>query len=131
MTILWFWSPGSMGEQSSAENAASLTPVTVGQEMFRAYCASCHGLDGRGNGPASAALKTQPPDLTRLSQSHGGTFPSDLVTNVIEGERVIVSHGSREMPVWGHAFRNVNSDERMAKLKVQNLTAYIESIQRH
>ena len=35
------------------------------------YCASCHGLDARGNGPAAFVLKTTPPDLTALAKRHG------------------------------------------------------------
>jgi len=33
------------------------------------------------------------------------------------------------MPIWGDAFRAANRDETLAKLKIRNLTAYIESIQ--
>ena len=52
------------------------------------------------------------------------------IARVIEGEQVPIAHGSREMPVWGEAFRSVNRDETLAKLKVHNLTAYIEYLQR-
>jgi cytochrome c553 len=33
--------------------------LTSGSELFRMYCASCHGVDGRGDGPVAEALKTQ------------------------------------------------------------------------
>ena len=45
-----------------------------GKETYTQYCASCHGADARGNGPAAIALKTPPPDLTTLSNRHGGKF---------------------------------------------------------
>src|SRR3982750_4319698 len=51
------------------------TSPASGEEMFSHYCAVCHGADGRGGGPAAAALKTQPSDLTRLSANSGGTYP--------------------------------------------------------
>jgi hypothetical protein len=38
-------------------------------------------------------------------------------------------HGSREMPVWGEAFRATNADANLAKLKAHNLAFYLESIQ--
>jgi hypothetical protein len=91
--------------------------------------ASCHGLGGKGGGPAAPELKTTPPDLTQLSKGNGGKFPSAMVSSVIRGDQVLLAHGSREMPIWGEAFRNVNRDETLAKIKVRNLTLYIESIQ--
>lgn len=107
----------------------AVTPVTAGQAMFRAYCASCHGVDGKGGGPAAPALKNQPPDLTQLSKRNGGRFPSAMVASIIEGNRLLTAHGSREMPIWGEAFRNLNPDQALAKTKVHNLTLYIESTQ--
>ncbi len=117
-------------EQPKAnQRAPAMTPEIVGQEMFRSYCASCHGLDGKGKGPAASALKKQPPDLTLLSKKYGGKFPRSTVSSVIEGTDFITDHGSRDMPIWGDAFRIENHDESMVKMKVRNLTVYIESIQ--
>ena len=107
----------------------AMTPVVVGQEMFRAYCVSCHGIDGKGQGPAALALKKSPPDLTLLSRKNGGTFPMGRVRSVIEGNDFVTEHGSREMPIWGDAFRTVNGDPLMVQLKVDHLVVYIESIQ--
>jgi hypothetical protein len=42
------------------------TSPTSGRQMFSSYCAPCHGVDGRGHGPAATALKTPPADLTGL-----------------------------------------------------------------
>src|SRR5215471_2808584 len=57
-------------------NHVPLTPTSPasGQEMFAAYCAVCHGTNGKGNGPATPALKTPPANLTRLAVSHNGIF---------------------------------------------------------
>ena len=107
----------------------TVTPVTVGQEMFRSYCASCHGLDAKGDGPAASALKNIPTDLTQLSKRYPGRFLLARVESAIEGNRFIPAHGSREMPVWGEAFRSVNRDENMENIKVHNLALYIESVQ--
>lgn len=129
--IIWCVSfPLLAQDKPKADTATpAVTPVTVGQEMFRTYCASCHGLDGKGSGPAVSALKNKPPDLTQLSKRNGGKFPSAMVASVIQGDQFITAHGSREMPIWGEAFRNVNRDQALTKLKVHNLTLYIESMQ--
>src|SRR5689334_1329693 len=56
-----------------------------GPDLFRSYCASCHGVDGKGNGPVSPALKTKPTDLTSISRRNGGIFPADRVSKIIAG----------------------------------------------
>ena len=109
---------------------ASNTSAASGQEMYRAYCASCHGLDGKGGGPASSALKTPPTDLTQLNNRNSGQFPEMKVFNTISGDARVPAHGSKDMPVWGALFLRLNdSDASKAKLRIRNLTKYIESIQ--
>lgn len=105
------------------------TPVTSGPVMFRTYCAVCHGIDGKGNGPAVPALAKQPPDLTQLSKKNGGKFPTFVVSNIILGDEFIAAHGSRDMPMWGDVFRSKNRDESAIKLRIHNLTEYVESLQ--
>jgi mono/diheme cytochrome c family protein len=74
-----------------------------GAQAFRTYCASCHGVTGRGDGPVAAELRRVPPDLTQFSARNGGVFPSVKLTRIIDG-RDVAAHGLREMPVWGDAF---------------------------
>lgn len=101
-----------------------------GEVLYVGYCASCHGRDGKGRGPASPALKIRPPDLTTLSQRHGGKFPRDLVEKVILGEDpVAIAHGSREMPIWGPIFGQIEWDQDLRVVRVRNLSDYLESIQ--
>jgi len=42
------------------------TPAYSGSEMFKEYCAVCHGGLGKGDGPAAAALKKTPANLSEL-----------------------------------------------------------------
>jgi mono/diheme cytochrome c family protein len=100
-----------------------------GHDLFRAYCASCHGADGKGKGPVAPALKVDPPDLTTIARRNLGTFPSSRVRNIIAGDEAIVAHGSREMPVWGPIFHQVERDRDYGNVRLQNLTKYLESIQ--
>ena len=100
-----------------------------GQDLFRAHCAACHGLEGKGGGPVASALKAKVPDLTLLAKSHSGKFPSAQVRNWIAGDEVSQSHGSREMPIWGPVFHQIESDQDFGNVRLQNLTKYLESIQ--
>jgi mono/diheme cytochrome c family protein len=109
------------------ENAPR-TDLKSGSEMFSTYCAVCHGPDGKGNGPAAVALKKQPANLTQLSKKNGGQFPSAKVSFFIEGREVVVAHGSRDMPIWGRIFRDME-DEDLVRLRIFNLTEYVRSLQ--
>ena len=100
-----------------------------GAEIFQNYCASCHGLDGRGNGPAAPALKYRVPDLTQIAKRAGGKFSRDRIAAIIEGTETLSGHGSREMPVWGPVFHQVGVDQDLGAVRTDNLTKYIESIQ--
>jgi mono/diheme cytochrome c family protein len=118
--------------QKGATQQVQLPPAspTSGPQMFRAYCADCHGVDGRGNGPVASVLKIMPPDLTTLSERNQGTFPYDRVFKTISGEVSIVPHGTREMPMWGPVFRQVGKGRRgEAHLRLKTLTNYVASLQ--
>lgn len=97
--------------------------------MFRAYCASCHGMQGNGNGPAVPALKKTPPDLTTLAKRNQGKFPALAVYNQIQGDTMAAAHGNKDMPVWGDVFRSMARSDAESKMRLNNLTKYIESIQ--
>lgn len=106
------------------------TNVTDAKEMFRTYCATCHGTLGKGDGPAAVALKKAPADLTKISARSGGKFPTVRVSRFIEGVDEIAAHGSRDMPVWGSLFRSLHAgDQAGAQMRVRILTDYLRSIQ--
>jgi mono/diheme cytochrome c family protein len=107
------------------------TRATDGDEMYRAYCASCHGMDGKGTGPAAAALSEAMPDLTKMAQSNGGPFPSQSVMLTLGRVRGTGAHGSEEMPVWGDVFRESSGgkDEMLVQLRIYNLMRYLEGMQ--
>jgi len=71
------------------QTSPQYTDPTSGLEMYRTYCAVCHGVAGKGNGPAAPALRQAPPDLTLLSKKRGGEFPSFRVSNIIQGDAEI------------------------------------------
>jgi mono/diheme cytochrome c family protein len=106
------------------------TSPTSGAEMYKAYCAVCHGQDGKGNGPAAQALTTPPTDLTQLAKANGGKFPEMKVVATIRGESNLPAHGTREMPVWGQLFWGMShGHEGEVQQRTANLTKYIEGMQ--
>ena len=76
--------------------------LDAGKTEYQVHCAVCHGIDGKGNGPASDELKTHPADLTMLAKNNNGVFPYKAITEVIDGRKALKAHGTREMPIWGY-----------------------------
>jgi mono/diheme cytochrome c family protein len=105
--------------------------MASGKALFMNHCASCHGSDARGAGPAAIALKVQPPDLTALAKANQGKFPYEKVRKAIAGENVPAAHGSHEMPTWGAMFLAMNGvNQKDAEQRITDLTDYIKSLQK-
>ena len=102
-----------------------------GGELFRTYCASCHGTTARGDGPLAGAMSRKPANLTEIAKRNGGVFPSEMVFRTIDGKRPIRGHGGADMPVWGDAFARSRDggDPTTVKRMIDSLVGYLESIQ--
>ena len=106
------------------------TEATSGKNMFKSYCAPCHGVDGQGHGPVASSLTTPPFDLTMLSRKNSGQFPEKHVIEVLRFGADVPSHGSTTMPVWGPVLGSMNSTNPTEKqLRINNLVEYLKSIQ--
>jgi mono/diheme cytochrome c family protein len=128
------WSAVGAGSQTDPKPTVKREAVqriesVDGKQLFQDYCAVCHGADARGNGPAAVALKTPPPDLTTIAKRHGKFSAKDVEEQITGTGRMAGAHGTREMPMWGPAFRAAHSNPDVAKLAVANLVKYLESIQ--
>jgi mono/diheme cytochrome c family protein len=100
-----------------------------GRQMFVSYCASCHGVDGKGSGPVASSLRKRPTDLTTLAKKNGGKFPGAEVTRELKSIYQ-APHGSMEMPVWGPFFTELSPrGEAIGTLRITNIVNYIESLQ--
>lgn len=104
-----------------------------GEELYQRFCASCHGRQGYGDGPAAEALSVMMPDLTRLYRRHGNRFPEDQVRRSVIGSDELPAHGSRLMPVWGYEFAaGLGGDEQAqqaAAAIIDRLLGYLREIQ--
>lgn len=103
------------------------TTAIAGKDLYREYCAVCHGAAGKGDGPAADALKKAPPDLTQIAQKNGGKYPELKVQHVITGEgEEPAAHGTKDMPMWGNIFQRMGTG---SNVRVYNLVKYIEEMQ--
>lgn len=108
----------------------SVSPES-GAEMYRFYCAACHGKTGEGNGPAADALKIPPADLATLAERNGGKFPTEHVISVLRFGVGTTAHGTSEMPIWGPLFSSLHSgNEGIVMMRINNLIRYLKTLQK-
>ncbi len=115
--------------QEPAGQRASL--AITGGNNFVQYCVACHGKDAKGTGTLAPNLRPKPADLTLLSKNNGGTFPRDMVFQVIDGRQKVKGHGGGDMPEWGPTFlAAVGTDNPDAVThRINALVDYLETIQ--
>ncbi|HKD78947.1 MAG TPA: cytochrome c [Candidatus Angelobacter sp.] len=116
-------------QQSQSQRPPRLPASLKGADLYHEYCASCHGVDGKGNGPVASSLNTHPADLTRIAERNGGIFPLERVKKIIAGDQLVSAHGSSEMPVWGPIFHQVERDRNYGYVRLQNLAEYLQTLQ--
>jgi nucleotide-binding universal stress UspA family protein/mono/diheme cytochrome c family protein len=118
------------GGCARARSDASADDYTSGAYLFRTFCASCHGVSGRGDGPIAGALRVPTPDLTVLAARSGDVFPRREVFESIDGRRAVGIHGPSGMPIWGDALRQTQGqDEAIIRRRIDALVLHIESLQ--
>lgn len=123
-----------VAQQPAAEKTLKRVPIAAtsiadGAEMYSAYCAACHGTEGRGDGPAAPAFKTAPTNLTTLSVKNGGEFPKFQVLSTLQwGPAASNAHGSKNMPVWGTVFSSIGNQAE-TRQRIYNLMKHVESLQ--
>lgn len=103
-----------------------------GERLYLIHCASCHGTDGRGDGPMREVLTRLPTDLTRLDAA--GNLWVDAARDVLTGAsaRWCGVHGRREMPVWGASFVDrgrVGEQREEVAAEIESLLTFLREIQ--
>jgi mono/diheme cytochrome c family protein len=124
------FAPLDAGQSKAKDPTVVILPM-YGRGLYEMYCATCHGLDGKGNGPVVPALKVRPADLTTIGRRNGGTFPKDRIEAfvTIGDQAAVPAHGSKTMPVWGPIFSAVDPSDTAIKTRVLNIVEYVESLQ--
>jgi mono/diheme cytochrome c family protein len=115
----------------TAVGAGQTKPATPesGSDLFYNNCASCHGTDGKGNGPLGQVLTVRPANLTVISKNTGGKFPAAKIYELIDGRNPAVQgHGGPDMPVWGEVFA-ARGSAASVKNRINALVKYIETLQ--
>lgn len=89
----------------------------AGEAIYQLRCLGCHGVTGRGDGPASGSLaNVKPADFTADTLLASGDWDA-IHTRIREGGQI--AHGS-SMPPWGVAL----SDDH-----ISDLVAYLATFQ--
>jgi hypothetical protein len=124
------WTAIADNQTSGRSQGPKLIDSISGPALYKAYCASCHGMDGRGNGPMVKSLKVAPADLTHIAVRNGGVFPLARVSRIIAGEDLLPNgHGNSQMPVWGPIFSQVETDQDLGRVRIDNLARHLRDLQ--
>jgi mono/diheme cytochrome c family protein len=90
--------------------------IDLGQQVFAAHCATCHGEQGRGDGQNASRLQPRPPDLAGAVTREG-----------IDHVRRVIRDGSASVgrsPLCPPRARQLGADH------IDALTAYVEWLAR-
>jgi len=103
---------------------------------YQIYCADCHGLGGKGDGPSRLTIPMNPPpnDLTQMAKKNGGIFPFDEVVDSIDGRKNIPSHARLQMPFWGTTLQKPGKEftpesDAEVKKRIESIARYVERLQ--
>jgi hypothetical protein len=149
-TVCTLLFPASLAIAQTTVTTMQMRPIASvnGKDVYKAYCAGCHGDDLKGNGPWAAGMKVRPPDLTTYAVRHGGQFNSGGVQDYINGRNrtprtmsdLAASQHAKEtgegaeslpsMPAFEPIFgAHYPQDVNERRMRMTNLVAYIKSQQ--
>ncbi|MEM0946131.1 MAG: cytochrome c [Pseudomonadota bacterium] len=114
---------------------SSAQDPSEGADLFVSYCATCHGLEARGDGPMAPILTILPADLSRISERNGGAFPTLRVARQIDGRDPLLAHGG-QMPVFGNLFSDQvvaipgpGGQPIMVSQSIADIMAWLQTVQ--
>ncbi len=129
--VLGLIAAGAVVAAATAGLAAQGSQVFDGKQQFDIYCATCHGVGGKGDGTMAGSLRKRPADLTLLSRKNTGEFPTEKIAKFIDGRTRDEAHSKSDMPLWGDVFlksqSNAGPDD--VKNRIEALVKYLETIQ--
>jgi mono/diheme cytochrome c family protein len=120
------------GAAAGQETKETFSAGTSGAAVYKTYCAVCHGIEAKGDGPLAANLRHAPPDLTLLAKRNAGKFDAASVHRMIDGRDPIKGHGGPDMPIWGDAFKRTADgySEKAVRARIDALVEHLRSVQR-
>lgn len=87
-----------------------------GKKLYASYCVGCHGDQGKGDGPAAAALPVKPANHT--DGKFMNQLPDQFLMEIISKGGVAVGK-SPIMPAWGGALNDT---------QIRDIIAYVRSL---
>ena len=117
---------------TAQQTTETFSAGTSGAAVYKTYCAVCHGLDAKGDGPLAESLRRVPPDLTLLAKRNAWKFDAASVHRMIDGRDPIKGHGGPDMPIWGDAFKRSGEgySEKAVRARIDALVEHLRSLQR-
>ena len=118
------------GQEAKVKKAPAtyVAPVN-GEQLYTHYCASCHGTDLKGGGPAAKSVAGPVPDLTTMAQRNHGQFDSQKVVQIVNGTMDTPGHGTKDMPVWGVVLPQVYPNKTVSDMAINHLVEFIRQRQ--
>lgn len=137
MLVLIVLGTAACDDRAAPQAAASSGPedrIAEGRKWYGSHCATCHGPEGRGDGPVAPALSTPPADLTGIARRNDGVFDAAAVAAFIDGRDPVTAHGSPDMPVWGRELDDrreggFRDETLLTRATIERIVDYLESIQ--
>jgi mono/diheme cytochrome c family protein len=102
--------------ETQAELAARAGDVSKGKALYQQYCTPCHGVSGRGDGPAAASLPVKPRNHT--DGAYMNALSDDRLAKAITQGGASVGKSSI-MPAWGST---------LSEKDVQDVIAYLRTL---
>lgn len=108
--------PASEGDKKEARVEVSPAMLAEGEKIYQANCVACHGMTGKGDGPAAGVLKPPPRDHT--DRAYMDTMSDE------DMKKVIVMGGA----IKGRPL--MPSHPQIRGQQLDALTAYVRSLSR-
>ena len=89
--------------------APTADSIAAGQVVYERYCQTCHGVNGRGDGPGAAGLEPPPADLAVHVPLHADADIYRFIANGIEGTSMVgLSASLTDQEIW-HAINYIRA----------------------
>jgi DMSO reductase family type II enzyme heme b subunit len=105
---------------AGAQPSAGAQSSHPGQPVYDKWCAGCHGVEGRGDGPGAKFMLPAPRDFTRASYQVRSTATGQLPTDA--DLRRVIDEGmpGTAMPGWRGRITDRERDDVIAYLKTMS-----------